>query len=122
MRSLDEADDCIRSMERNVAPLLQHFSDQGIVFVPRFENPTTFWDRLNFNHLADAPEQKLEPTLRGRFPVYEKTFKNMLEYLRRIHSLCPEENQTLGEHQRLRQTVQTLALAVEPRPREVEWA
>jgi hypothetical protein len=122
MQSLGEADECIRSMERGVTPLLQHFSDQGIVFVSRFQDPKLFWDRLNFNDLADAPEQRLEPTLTGRFPVYEKTFDNMLEYRRRIHSLCPEENQTLGEHQRLRQTVQTLALAVEPRPREVEWA
>ncbi len=121
MKSLDEADDCIQSMERNVTSLLQPFSDQGIVFVPRFQDPTLFWDRLNFNNLAYFPEQKLELTLKGHFPVYEKTFANMLEYQQIIHSLCPEENQTLSDHQRLRQAVQTFALRVEPRPNETKW-
>lgn len=122
MQCLDEADKCIKNMENEVVGLLRGLENEGILFVSPSEDPTLFWDRLSFDQLDALPEQELEPQLTTRFPVYQETFNNMVEYQRRIHSLCLPEKDTMEEHKRLLKAVKTFAQRVEPRTTETTWA
>ena len=121
IKNLEEANQCIKEMENQTTPLLNYFSNQGIVFVPPSQNGTLFWDRLHFDSLATLPEAKHQLQFTGLFPVYSKTLASMNEYKRRIHSLNKEEETTMSDHQTLFRTVSTLAAQVEERATEMTW-
>jgi prefoldin subunit 5 len=119
-KSLDEADECMRQMERPEA-FLDAFAERGILLLERGEDPCRIWDRFRFEDLHEWPEERNEATLQARLPDFRKTLtEGAREYQERIHALNPEEEGVARDLRTLLTTSLALAQRVEPRQAEVE--